>query len=200
MAKLPAVIDLFSGFDGRERSQIENVTRELRREGLLTQGKRGVGAPEMKVSDYTNLLFSYGARRATDAAECVRRLRYSLLDSEEAFIRRLAFAESAKDEDGLLRAGAFCDAMLEAMSKDLEATFFFDEVQHMMSHIEINDPITGLGRVKFTFYDDDFEYEDIVEFSYHETGSADLIQNAAIIHDGIIWKITDFMRGDDDQD
>jgi len=212
VAKLPAVLKMFSQLDGREVSAIENVSRELRKAGLLTQGKRGVGAPDMQVSDFTNLLFSYASRRSNETAKCVERLRYGLLMSDEAAVSSFEFADRARkqDEDGLLRAGPFIDSMLEAMVDGGENAFLerrrdfhaddSDRVQHFLVDIEVHDAVSGLGAVVIHISDESDEYGDKILFSYHENDNPSLvIQNAAIINGEIVWSIADFIKGGDNE-
>ena len=79
MAKLPALISVLAEFDPRGKNAVENLSRELRKAGLVTTGKSGVGAPHMTATDATNMLFGLVTRLSIEAPQAVEILRNAVL-------------------------------------------------------------------------------------------------------------------------
>jgi len=65
MARLPALVDLVSGFGCFQRIRVDQQARTLREAGMLSPSKRGTGASEVTSRDAACLLM---AVLATDAA------------------------------------------------------------------------------------------------------------------------------------
>ena len=114
MARLPALIDLLVSFGGVERRTFELMARVLREDGLLTQGKRGVGAAHVTARDAATLLLATMATNSPSAAPDVVR---SFLAAQPDH-RRLSASSALDREYQPLRSA---NNALEALERLLSA-------------------------------------------------------------------------------
>jgi hypothetical protein len=158
MAKLPALISVIAEFDPRGRNAVENLSRELRKAGLVTTGKSGVGAPNMTATDVTNMLLGLVARRSNEAAGAVLSLRDAVIvgnwDKTDPLkpIEHLAITNRACDEDRFTRAGRFIDCIIEELIEHGALQSTNDENEAIFEiDIDVFSPASGLGAVHVTF-------------------------------------------------
>lgn len=72
MARLPALIDAYAKYDGRDPASLHNIGRTVRNGDLIATAKRGVGGATMRCRDARNLLIgANGSDAAKDAARAV---------------------------------------------------------------------------------------------------------------------------------
>jgi hypothetical protein len=76
LARLPALIDAYAAFDGRDHATIKLIARTIREAGLIPTTKRGSGASTMSEREVVNLLLgANGAEAPVAAPQAVDRLR-----------------------------------------------------------------------------------------------------------------------------
>jgi hypothetical protein len=76
LVRLPALIDAYAAFDGRDRATIKHIARVIREGGLIPTTKRGSGASKMAEREVVNLLLgANGTEAAAEAALAAERLR-----------------------------------------------------------------------------------------------------------------------------
>ncbi|ASQ05406.1 hypothetical protein HR059_17470 [Sinorhizobium meliloti WSM1022] len=201
MAKLPALIEALSKYDPRGENAVENLTREMRRGGLISQGKRGLGAPDMTSTDVTNMLFAMATRQAKDAPEAVRKLRAGILNAkwtEEGQGRVDEFLDGLRDpligrgEGGFCRAGLFVDALFDELARHHSIAMPDNRPQPSFS-LEILDPFTGTATVKVIFR---AGWQDEVSLIFNVTDGNDPfgIQQSAIIPDEVVHSLGWLLR------
>lgn len=87
MARLPALVKKYAELDGRSERRIQWYARVAREHGLITSGKRGVGASHMTITDAVNLLLVCNGdsdpKLAPTAAEQIREFSQGLFFEDE---------------------------------------------------------------------------------------------------------------------
>ncbi|MBQ0708711.1 MULTISPECIES: hypothetical protein [unclassified Ochrobactrum] len=204
MAKLPALIEKLARFDPRGVSAVENLSREMRREGLITSGKRGVGAPEMTSSDVTNLLFAMVARQSKDAPAAVKALREATMVATweevesgivDQFWDSLSIKDRIYDGDGMCRAGTVVDVIIDEFIED--GAIGVGEDFEIDVSLEIHDPATGNGEVQI-YFRRGRQDEKMYRFNADHLGGLSFgIQQAAIIPSEVIHQLADTLRKED---
>lgn len=202
MAKLPALIAVMAKFEPRGAGSVENLTRELRRAGLITQGKRGIGAPDMQFSDVTNILFGTVSRQVNQSPEAVEKLRNAVMRAEwtqeendkmDAFIESLSISNRITDDGTLIKAGHFIDAILEDLTAHGAVLVNNSENTINQIRIELFDPATGRAAVKVIFRPGEKD-EVVCKF---EEGASDApygIQHSAVIPELVPLYLANMMR------
>jgi hypothetical protein len=199
MAKLPALISVIADFDPRGRNAVENLSRELRKTGLVTTGKSGVGAPNMTATDVTNMLFGLVTRQSNEAPDAVKMLRAAeslgpwegkpdrLLDFE-----RFPLLKRARDDEGHIRAGRFVDCMVDELIRDgvVSAGAEVDGTNDIQ--LDVKSPVSGFGAVKVTFYPG-LPDEISLKFECPKSSAKLLIQNGVTISGEVLMTIIDAM-------
>jgi hypothetical protein len=200
MAKLPALVSVIAEFDPRGKNAVDNLSRELRKSGLVTTGKSGVGAPHMTSTDVTNMLFGLVTRLSNDAPEAVKMLREAeaigpwegepdrLLD-----FQHFSFFARASDDDNHMRAGRFVDCMIEDLIKDGVVSAGAEGDAIFQIQLDVKSPLSGLGAVKVTFLPG-LPDEISLEFVCLESISKLGIQNGVTISEEVLNSVTDAMR------
>lgn len=200
MAKLPALISVIGKYDPRGEATVENHARKLRAGGIMTTGKRGVGAPEMTSTDAVNLLLSMVSRRADEAASTVEALRNAKIEpGHHDLIREFSFYERTLDADGSVRAGLFFDALIEEYGQKSNV-LSIDGKKRLLDRTEIRDPNTGFGSITFSFFSVDNEISqvsfNVFSDPYHDpkTFPEMQIQNSIVVDPVIILKVIETIR------
>ena len=200
MAKLPALISVLAEFDPSGKNAVENLSRELRKAGLVTTGKSGVGAPHMTATDATNMFFGLVTRLSIEAPQAVKMLREAesvgpwegkpdpLLD-----FQNFAFFGRAIDDDGHIRAGRFVDCILDELVENGFVRAGPDGEGIFEIQLDIKSPITGPGEVKVTFLPG-MPNEISLAFACLSSSSKLGIQNGVTIDEFVFNAVADEMR------
>jgi hypothetical protein len=200
MAKLPALISVIADFDPeRGRNAVENLSRELRKAGLVTTGKSGVGAPHLTATDVTNMLLGLVTRQSNEAPEAVKMLREAespgpwegkpdrLLD-----FQHFPFFGRAFDNDRHIRAGRFLDCLIEDLIKDGVVRAGAEGDPVFQIQLDVKSPMSGFGAAKVTFRPG-WPDEISVEFECPRPSAKLGIQNGVTISGEVLMTIIDAM-------
>lgn len=206
MAKLPKLIEKIAKYDPRGVSAVENLTRELRKAGLISRGKRGVGAPNITASDIANTLFGLVCRFSKDAPEAVTRLRQSMqigvhedeLDPLDLF-KGTSVYDNCTDSKGFVRAGPFLDALIDTLANANGSNATLTSLL-LGLRIEVFDPFSGFGGLN-VLINHGMESETRIRFANYECDRPPVegIQQAMIIQPEVLLIISLILLEDDQE-